>query len=314
MRRTLFVCAMTLSMLGLTALNAEEAMKYPTTRRVDHVDDYHGSKVADPYRWLEDDVRTSKDVADWVAAQNKVTFAFLEKIPQRSAIRKRITELWNYERYSAPFKKGGRYFHSRNDGLQNQSVLYFSDTLDGKARMLLDPNKLSKDGTVALSGIEVSPDGKLLAYGLAESGSDWQTWKVKEIESGKVREDELKWIKYSSASWTKDAKGFFYSRFDEPKTGGKFISLTFNQKVFYHRLGTPQSDDVLVYRRPDHPWLLQTYVWQAYDLCPAFPELHRFLDFWRDSLEGDVHSVMVAHANMIKPAEFRAVDGVFRLH
>jgi prolyl oligopeptidase len=244
---------MTLTVLGLSALSAEEAMKYPTTRRVDQVDDYHGTKVHDPYRWLEDDVRKSKDVADWVEAQNKVTFAYLEKIPERSAIRKRITELWNYERYSPPVKNGGRYFFSRNDGLQNQSVLYVQETLDDDPRVLLDPNKLSRDGTVALTGTEVSPDGKRLAFGIAEAGSDWQTWKVLDIDTGKARDEELKWIKFSSASWTRDSKGFFYSRFDEPTEGSKFTALNLNQKVYYHRLGTAQSDDVLVYNRPDHP-------------------------------------------------------------
>src|SRR5215211_4649918 len=133
-------------------------MTYPDTKRIDHLDEYHGTKVADPYRWLEDDVRKSKEVADWVEAQNKVTFGYLEKVPERKAIQRRIKQLWNYERYSAPFKAGGRYFYSRNNGLQNQSVLYTMEKLDGKARVLLDPNKLSKDGTVALSGVEVSPD------------------------------------------------------------------------------------------------------------------------------------------------------------
>jgi prolyl oligopeptidase len=254
MRRIRIVCAPALAALGLSiALAAEEPMKYPPTRRVDHVDDYHGTKVADPYRWLEDDVRKSKDVAEWVEAENKVTSAYLDRIPQRKSIGKRITELWNYERYSAPFKTGGRYFYFRNDGLQNQSVLYTMETLDSKPRLLLDPNKLSKDGTVALSGLAVSPDGKLAAVGLAESGSDWQSWKVLDVDTGKFRDDDLKWVKFSSASWTKDSKGFFYSRFDEPKGESKFTSLNFNQKLFYHRVGTPQSDDVLVYRRPDHP-------------------------------------------------------------
>jgi prolyl oligopeptidase len=254
MRRTRFIGTLAIAALGLCgALPAEEAMKYPPTKRVDQVDDFHGTKVADPYRWLEADVRKARDVAEWVAAQNKVTFGYLEKIPQRKALQKRITELWNYERFSAPFKSGGRYFYFRNDGLQNQSVMYTMETLDGKPRVLLDPNKLSKDGTVALTGLAVSPDGKLLAFGLAEAGSDWQSWKLLDIDTGKMREDELKWIKFSSASWTKDSKGFFYSRFDEPKTGDKFTSLNFNQKLYYHRVGTPQNDDVLVYRRPDHP-------------------------------------------------------------
>ncbi|MFM7178738.1 MAG: S9 family peptidase, partial [Bacteroidota bacterium] len=198
-----------------------ESLRYPDTKRVDQLDNYFGKVVEDPYRWLEDDVRTSKDAADWVAAQNKVTFGFLEKIPERQSIQKRLTELWNYERYSSPFKTGGTYFYFRNDGLQNQALLYTTgQTLDGSSRVLLDPNKLTKDGTVALTNTEVSPDGKLLAFGLAEAGSDWQTWKIMDVSTGKIREDELKWIKFSSASWTHDSKGFFYSRFDEP-TGSK---------------------------------------------------------------------------------------------
>ncbi len=249
--RLLIVAALGTSALAAFGF-AGEPMKYPTTRRVDQVDDFHGTRVADPYRWLEDDVRKSKDVEKWVEAQNKVTFGFLEKIAGRKALQKRITALWNYERYSAPFKAGGRYFFTRNDGLQNQAVLYTQETLDDKPRVLLDPNTLSKDGTVALTGLEVSPDGKRLAFGLAEAGSDWQTWKVLDIDSGKVRDEQLRWIKFSSASWTRDSKGFFYSRYDEPP-GGKFISLNHNQKVYYHRLGTSQSDDVLVYKRPDHP-------------------------------------------------------------
>lgn len=254
MRRCLPVVALAAAVFGLSAVTrAEEAMKYPPTKKIDQTDDFHGTKVPDPYRWLEDDVRKSKEVADWVESQNKVTFGYLGRIPQRKALQARITELWNYERYSAPSKQGGRYFYTRNDGLQNQSVLYTTgESLDGEPRVLLDPNKLSKDGTVALSGLSVSPDGKLLAYSVAESGSDWTTWHVMNIDTGKVRDDVVKWVKFSGASWTKDGKGFFYSRFDEPK-GGAFTSLNFNQKVYYHRVGTPQSDDVLVYKRPDHP-------------------------------------------------------------
>ncbi len=253
MHRTRLVLALVLTLPGLAVfLHAAETMKYPTTRTVDQVDDFHGTRVSDPYRWLEDDVRKSKDVADWVEAQNKVTFAFLEKIPARKALQKRITQLWNYERTSAPLKQGGRYFFERNDGLQNQNVLFTQETLADTPRLLLDPNKLSKDGTVALAGWEVSPDGKRLAFGLAEAGSDWNTWKVLDVDTGKVRDEEVRWVKFSSASWTRDSKGFFYSRFDEP-AGGKFTSLNVDQKVFYHRLGTSQADDVLAYKRPDHP-------------------------------------------------------------
>jgi prolyl oligopeptidase len=252
---SLYFCVSVVSILfSMTPLWADEKrLSYPKTKRIDHIDDYHGVHVADPYRWLEEDVRKSPAVAEWVAEQNQLTFAYLHAIPQREAIRKRLTELWNYERYSAPFKAGGRYFYTKNDGLQNQSVLYVMETLDGEPRVLIDPNKWSKDGTIALTGVEVSDDGKYLAYGVAEAGSDWNTWHVLDVASGKVLSDEVKWIKYGGASWTADSRGFFYSRYDEPKPGELFQKVTLNQKVYYHRLGTPQSDDVLVYRRPDHP-------------------------------------------------------------
>jgi prolyl oligopeptidase len=239
--------------VALAAFAQEKKLIYPETKQGDVVDDYFGTKVPDPYRWLEDDVRTSKAVADWVAAENKVTNQFLEAIPERAAINKRITDLWNFERYSAPSLHGGKYFFSKNDGLQNQSVLYVSDTLDGVPRMLLDPNTLSKDGTVALAGFVVSDDAKYAAYGLAEAGSDWNTWKVLDIATGKTLGDELKWVKFSGASWTKDGKGFYYSRFPEPDKAAAFQSLNVNQTLYYHRLGTPQAEDKLVFAEPDHP-------------------------------------------------------------
>lgn len=226
---------------------------YPETKTVDQVDDFHGTKVDDPYRWLEDDVRESKEVAAWVEAENKLTFDYLKKIPRRDRIEKRITELWNYEKIGAPSKEGGRYYFSRNDGLQNQNVLYVQETLDAEPRILIDPNTWSKDGTVALAGTQCSDDGKYCAYGVQDGGSDWRTWKILEIESGKLLEDELKWIKFSSVSWTPDSKGFFYSRYNEPKEGAEFQSLNLNQKVFYHRVGTAQADDELIYERPDEP-------------------------------------------------------------
>jgi prolyl oligopeptidase len=241
-------------LLAVLAFAADDVpLKYPETRRVDDVDTYHGTEVADPYRWLEDDVRKSKDVADWVAAENKVTFAYLESIPQRKPIADRITQLWNYPKYSAPHKEADKYFYSKNDGLQNQSVLYKLDKLDGKPQMLLDPNKWSKDGTVALAGLAFTDDAKYLAYGVAEAGSDWSHWKALEVASGKVLADEIKWVKFGGASWTHDDKGFFYSRFPEPKEGEAYQSTQLNQKLYYHRLGTPQSADTLVHERPDHP-------------------------------------------------------------
>ncbi|NQT37344.1 MAG: S9 family peptidase [Planctomycetes bacterium] len=229
------------------------SVEYPLTRRGDQVDDYHGTGVADPYRWLEQDARQSEEVADWIAAENKVTFAYLESIPERQRIRRRLTELWDYARYSSLRKKGRRYYYSKNDGLQNQSVLYVMDSLDAEARVLIDPNGWSKDGTIALAGTAFSDDGKYVAYRVAAAGSDWATWRVMEIDSRRVLEDELKWAKFGGASWTADGKGFFYSRYPKPEEGAEFQQLNFNQKIYYHRIGTPQSDDVLVYCRPDHP-------------------------------------------------------------
>jgi prolyl oligopeptidase len=263
MKRLAGFKVMVLGALFVAGAGAEgdSQFHYPAAKRGEQVDDYHGTKVADPYRWLEDDVRKSQEVKEWVEAENKLTQAYLATIPQREGIKKRLTELWNYERYSAPFKIGGRYFFSKNDGLQNQAVLYVQDSLDGEARVLIDPNTWSKDGTVALSGTSMSDDAKYLAYGRAEAGSDWHTWKVMAIDTGKVLDDEIKWIKHSNAAWTKDGKGFFYSRFDEPKKEEQFQALNLNQKVYYHRIGAPQSEDVLVYKRPDQPeWGFQAQV------------------------------------------------------
>jgi prolyl oligopeptidase len=228
---------------------------------MDLVETLHGVRVSDPYRWLEDDVRRSKEVADWVAAENKITSSYLAAIPERERIRRRLTELWNFAQYSSPFKEGGHYFYFKNDGLQNQAVLYVMDSLDGTPRVLIDPNTWSKDGTIALSGVVPSEDGKYLAYGVAEAGSDWTTWRVLDIVSGKPIADELKWTKFTRAAWTKDSRGFFYTRYEEPKKGAEFQVLNFNNKLHYHRIGTPQSDDVLVYYRSDHPeWMYDATV------------------------------------------------------
>jgi prolyl oligopeptidase len=221
---------------------------YPVARKSDQVDDYHGVKVADPYRWLED--LDSEETRKWVEAENKLTFGFLQEIPARATIKERLTRLWNYEKFGIPFKEGSRYFYTRNSGLQNQSVLYTVTSLDAQPQLLLDPNTLSTDGTVALSGLSISDDGKRMAYSLSASGSDWQEWKVREVETGKDLSDHLKWVKFSNASWTRDGQGFFYSRYDEPK-GDSLKATNYFQKLFYHRLGTAQSEDVLVYERPD---------------------------------------------------------------
>jgi prolyl oligopeptidase len=224
-------------------------LNYPKTKKGDQVDDYFGTKVADPYRWLEDD--NSAETKAWVEAQNKVTFAYLNQIPQREQIKKRLTELWNYEKYSAPFKQGNKYFYYKNDGLQNQSVLYVTDSITDKGRVLLDPNKLSTDGTVALSGLSISDDGKLMAYGLASAGSDWQEWRFRQVETGQDLPDVLKNIKFSGASWSKDGQGVYYSRFPEADEKSKLTTINYYQKLYYHQLGTPQTEDWLIYERPD---------------------------------------------------------------
>ncbi|MYN15821.1 prolyl oligopeptidase family serine peptidase [Rugamonas sp. FT107W] len=225
-------------------------INYPVTRTVDQTDDYHGVKVADPYRWLED--ANSDETHAWVEAQNKLTQGYLSQIPGRDAIKTRLTKLWNFERFSVPFKEGGRYFYSRNDGLQNQSVLYTMKNLADVPRMLLDPNTLAADGTVALAGLAVSPNGRYLAYSTAASGSDWNEIKVRDIDSGKDIEDRIQWVKFSNTAWLHDGSGFFYSRYDEPKEATKLADVNYFQKLYFHKIGTPQSADTLVYDRPDH--------------------------------------------------------------
>lgn len=229
--------------------SSHQPLNYPTTRQADQLDDYHGTKVADPYRWLEDP--DSDETKAWVEAQNKVTFGYLEDIPQRESLKQRITKLWNYEKYGIPYKEGNRYFYFKNDGLQNQSVLYTLTSLDGEPRLLIDPNTLSEDGTIALSGIAISDDGNRMAYGLSTSGSDWQEWKVRDVETGDDLSDHLKWVKFSGASWTTDNQGFFYSRYDEPNDATKLEDANYYHKLYYHKLGTAQSDDLLIYHRPD---------------------------------------------------------------
>jgi len=238
---------------GSFLASAEAQLTYPTTKKVDQVDDYHGTAVEDPYRWLENDVRVDSEVAAWVAAQNEVTDAFLASIPERVAIRARLETLFDYPRYGSPSKQGSRYVFMKNDGLQNQSVLYVQDSLDGEARVLLDPNAWSADGTVALAGLSFSDSGDLLAFAQSEAGSDWRRWRVMDVRTGEWLADKLRWVKFGGASWTKDEKGFFYTRFPATKPGEEFQSLNLNNRVYYHRLGTPQEEDVLVYAAPEHP-------------------------------------------------------------
>ncbi|MEM7054820.1 MAG: S9 family peptidase, partial [Pseudomonadota bacterium] len=226
---------------------------YPQTETVDVVDDYHGEMVADPYRWLEDDVRESEDVAAWVTAQNEVTDGYLNELDMRPYFTERLGELWNYERVGLPVKRGDLYFFSRNNGLQNQSVLYVQEGLDGLPRVLIDPNEWSEDGTISLAQWVPGPEGKYLAYGIQDGGSDWRTWRILDVATGELLEDELNWLKFTSVAWDEAGEGFYYSRYPAPETEDKFQSLNLNQKVFYHALGSSQDDNVLIYERPDQP-------------------------------------------------------------
>lgn len=240
-----------LSLIPVSLLAEPMSFDYPDSRPGDTVDTLHGVKVADPYRWLED--LNSEATAKWVAEQNEVTQEYLADIPGSEAISEHLTELWNYERFGLPFREGDRYFFSKNDGLQNQSVLYTTRSLAEEGRILLDPNTLSGDGTVALSDYSISPDGKLMAYSLSQSGSDWVEWKVRDIESGEDLSDHLKWSKFSGADWSKDSKGFYYGRFAEPEEGDEYTAKNTDKKIYYHRIGEPQENDTLVYERPDQP-------------------------------------------------------------
>ena len=225
---------------------------YPTTKKGDVVETLHGHKIADPYRWLEDP--NSAETGAWVEAQNKVTFAHLEKIPLRTSIRERLTKVWNYERFGVPSRHGSWTVFSRNDGLQNQAVLYKATSPTASPEVLLDPNTLSTDGTVALSGAGFSEDGKYMAYATSSSGSDWMEWRVRDMATAKDLLDVIRWSKFSGATWKKDSSGFFYSRYDEPKDqGDAYKGVNKNQKVYFHKVGTTQDEDELVYERPDKP-------------------------------------------------------------
>jgi prolyl oligopeptidase len=224
-------------------------LEYPASRKTEHTDDYNSVKVSDPYHWLEDD--NAPETKAWVDAQNKLTFGYLEAIPQRTAIKQRLTALWNYERYGIPFKRGPVYFLTKNNGLQNQAVLYTLDALDTTPRVLLDPNTLSTDGTVALGNYDATDDGRLLAYALSRSGSDWREIRVRDTRTGQDLPDLIKWARNSGASWTKDGRGFFYSRYDEPAKADEFKGPFYYHKMYFHRLGTEQTGDRLVYERKD---------------------------------------------------------------
>ena len=245
MKRLIF---MMMATLATTAVNAQ-GLQYPKAAKDGTVDEYFGTKVADPYRWLEND--TSAQTAAWVEAENKVTNAYLQKIPFRGKLLKRMTELSNYERISAPRKRHGKWYFFKNDGLQNQSVMYVMDKLGGEPRVFLDPNKLSTDGTVALKGVYFSHNGKYAAYTISRSGSDWEEIFVIDLKTGLLTEDHIEWAKFTGAAWKGD--GFYYSAYDAPVKGKEFSNMNAGHKIYYHRIGTPQSEDALFYQNAAYP-------------------------------------------------------------
>ena len=227
------------------------AVKYPDSRRAEQVDDYHGTRVADPYRWLE--AADAPETAAWVAAQNAATGRYLAALPARGPLKERLTRLWDYPKYTAPRRYGRKYFYYENPGLKNQSVLYVQDRPGAPGRVVLDPNTLSPDGTVALTALDVTADARLAVYGTAQSGSDWQELHVRDVARGRDLADTVRWVKFSGASWTDDGRGFFYSRYAEPKAGEALTGVNRNQKLYYHRVGRAQAKDELIYERPDEP-------------------------------------------------------------
>ncbi|MBU0765578.1 MAG: prolyl oligopeptidase family serine peptidase [Bacteroidetes bacterium] len=249
-----------LTIITLACNNGQKTgtgMDYPVTAKDSTIDEYFGVNVPDPYRWMEND--TASEVRQWVEAQNKVTFAFLESIPFRDTLKSRLTAVWDYEKQSAPFREGNRWFYYRNDGLQNQSILYVVDSLNGIPRVFIDPNKLSEDGTISLVGLGASHDGKYIAYSIAKGGSDWNEIFVKELDSGELLTDHLEWVKFSSLAWYKD--GFFYSRYDAPVEGTELSGKNTFHKIYYHKLGTPQEKDILIFENKNEA--LRTFYGQV---------------------------------------------------
>jgi prolyl oligopeptidase len=241
-----------------TQAASRASLVYPVTERQDVAETQFGVPVADPYRWLEDDVRENPKVRQWVAEENALTDSYLATLPGRAAFKQRMTELFSYERFTVPEKKGGRYFYTRNTGLQNQNVLYVRDGLDGAPRMLIDPNTWSADGATALAEWDPSEDGKHLLYSIQEGGTDWRVVKVLDADTGRVLPDEVKWVKFSNLDWAADGSGFYYSRFPEPSSQQQFQSLNEKQAVYFHKLGTPQAQDRLVFSEPARPRLNNT--------------------------------------------------------
>src|SRR6201996_918640 len=258
------------SVSNLTAPDTSTNHSYPKARTVEQIDDYFGTAVSDPYRWMED--VDSAELKTWIDAENELTQNYLAQVPVRETMQRRLMELINFERYTAPERRGTRDFYSHNSGLQNQNVLYWQEGLDGEPKVLLDPNTFSADGTVAISGISITDDGSLAAYSIADAGSDWMKWHVRNVTTGEDLPDVVEWSKFSGASWLKDGSGFFYARYDAPAADASdaeaLKTANYFHKVYFHKLGTPQSEDRLVFDRPGDGEL---------NLGPAVTEDGRYL-------------------------------------
>ncbi|MBU2652201.1 MAG: prolyl oligopeptidase family serine peptidase [Bacteroidetes bacterium] len=249
MKKALILSIAAIMMIFTGCQEGAKKINYPVTEKVQQIDNYFGVDVEDPYRWLEDD--NSEQTLAWVQAQNQVTGEYLSQIPFREKIREKLTKMWDYPKFGLPYREGKYYFFSKNDGLQNQSIVYIQEGLDGEPRVILDPNKLSEDGTVAYAGSSVSHDGKYMAYKIARGGSDWNEIFIKDIETGDILDDHIEWVKFSGISWKGD--GFFYSAYDKPVEGEELSNKNEYHKVFYHKVGTPQSEDELIYENKDFP-------------------------------------------------------------
>jgi prolyl oligopeptidase len=285
-------------------------LNIPFTRREDIAEDYHGITIADPYRWLEDP--TSEETLAWVEVQNALMAQYIEALPMRKKIQVRLTDLWDYPKYSVPVKKGDRYFFSKNDGLQNQAVLYMQQSLQSEAMVVIDPNTLSEDGTLALANQALSKDGSLLAYGVSSGGSDWQETKIREVDSGIDYPEVIRWCRFSSIAWRHDNQGFYYNRLPEPGTVPEEDQSNYSQ-VYWHTLDTPQSEDLLIYERPEakelsfHPFIthdgvyLILHVWHGTDPKSRlyYREVHSSRPFTRLLDEADASYDFIGNTGSI---------------
>lgn len=298
MKKTLLQ-TLILLLLPVILLSQITEIKYPVSKKVETVDNYFGTLVPDPYRWLEDD--NSEETKQWVKEQNELTQSYLSQISFRENIKNRLSEIWNYEKYSAPKKVGDYYFFYKNDGLQEQSVVYYQKGLEAEPEVFLDPNKFSDDGSVSLKGLYFSKDKKYCGYGISRGGSDWTEFYVMTVEDKELLNDQIKWVKFSGMSWYKD--GFFYSRYDEPKEDEKLKAKNEFQKLYYHKLGTPQSDDILVHQNKDNPK-------QGFNAEVTDDEKYLVITIW----EGSAAHELLSYKNLEQDTDIKPIINQSEAH